>query len=109
MLSSWAIEWWMKSHVSNTKCQTQAELLLSKNQLIIRSCQGTNRGEAESVLMQLHKCVVLSQLASAAGHRFSEKGIADLGDVHKGIEDTHNDEVFLRKQKEYRDLHVGKR
>lgn len=99
----------MKSRVSNTKCQTKAELLLSKNQLIIRSCEGTNGGEAESALMQLRKCVMLSQLASAAGHRFSETGIADVRDMHEGIEHTHNDGVFLRKQKEYRDLDVGRR
>lgn len=52
---------------------------------------------------------MLSQLASAAGHRFSETGIADWGDMHEGIEHTHNDGVFLRKQKEYRDLDVGRR
>lgn len=55
------------------------------------------------------KSVVLSQPASATDQLFSKTDIADLGEVQKGIEYNHNDEVFLRKQKEYRDFPVGKR
>lgn len=42
---------------------------------------------------------MLSQLASAAGHRFSETHTADWGDVREGIEHTHSDGVFLRNRK----------
>lgn len=59
--------------------------------------------------MQLCKCAELSQLAPATARHFSKKDVADLGEVQRGIEYSHNNEGFLGKQKEYRHFHVGKK
>lgn len=52
-------------------------------------------GQAESAVMHLRKLVVLSQLGSVTDHCFSKTDTADFGELQKGIEYNHSDEVFF--------------
>lgn len=66
-------------------------------------------GQAESAVMHLRKLVVLSQLGSVTDHCFSKTDTADLGELQKGIEYNHSDEVFSETKERIQRLSCGKK